>query len=136
MKKQNGFTLIELLVVLVILTALAGLVGPKVMGHLSSSNSKVAKVQLNDLSVAIDMFAIDNGRYPTTKEGLQSLISAPNAESTWAGPYLKGGKLPVDPWGKDYLYELTPSGQYILWSLGADGKIGGEGDNEDFTISS
>lgn len=136
MNKKKGFTLIELLVVLVILTALAGLVGPKVMGHLNSSNSKVAKVQLNDISVAIDMFAIDNGRYPTSQEGLNSLINAPSAAKSWSGPYLKGGILPIDPWGNSFLYELTPSGQYLLKTLGADGKEGGEGDNEDFTVSS
>lgn len=133
--QKNGFTLIELLVVLLILSGLAGLVGPKVLKYLGGSQVKTAQVQLHDLSVALDMYAVDQGRYPNAQEGLQVLVVAPEGGAPWGGPYLKGGELPKDPWGQAYRYEVNEQG-YELMSLGADREDGGEGDAADLRVKS
>ena len=126
--KQKGFTLIELLVVLAILAMLAGLVGPKVMNALGSSKSKAARVQIEDLGAALDMYRLDMGKYPS---GLEALVSDPGS-GPWNGPYLKKKKIPKDPWGNDYQYAYPgDNGDYDLVSLGADGASGGEGENLD-----
>ncbi len=128
-RKNRGFTLIELLVVLAILAMLAGLVGPKVMDALGSSKSKAARVQIEDLSAALDMYRLDLGNYP--KE-LSALVESNG--SNWNGPYLKKKKLPKDPWGNDYVYRFPGEhGDFDIVSYGADGQPGGEGDNRDIT---
>jgi general secretion pathway protein G len=127
-----GFTLVELLVVLAILTLLAGLVGPRVLGQLGGAKTKTASVQIADIEKATDLFKLDVGRYPTTEEGLDALIKRPaTLTSGWSGPYLKGS-LPTDPWGHPYRYQGPgPSGAIEILSLGADGAPGGEGENAD-----
>src|SRR5215471_5397637 len=84
---EAGFTLVELLVVLVILVLLASLVAPRVIGYLGSSRTKAAKVQIQSLGSALELFKLDTGRYPTTSEGLQALMQAPQGASGWNGPY-------------------------------------------------
>ncbi|HIE53986.1 MAG TPA: type II secretion system protein GspG [Chromatiaceae bacterium] len=122
-----GFTLIELLVVLAILAMLAGLVGPRVMDALGSSKSKAARVQIEDLSAALDMYRLDVGNYP---QSLNALVEP--AGDNWNGPYLKKKKVPKDPWGNDYQYRFPGEhGDFDLLSWGADGQPGGEGDNKD-----
>lgn len=129
--EYSGFTLIELLVVLAIITLLAGLVGPKVLGQLGGAKSKTAAVQIADLDKALEIYKLDVGRYPTTEEGLEALVKKPATVPSWAGPYLKGG-IPVDPWGKPYQYASSGNGGGIdIISLGADGAVGGEGENAD-----
>ena len=126
-----GFTLVELLVVLAILTLLAGLVGPRVLGQLGGAKSKTAAVQIADIDKAMELFKLDVGRFPSTEEGLEALVKKPaSVTSGWAGPYLKG-TLPNDPWGKPYHYQLAPNGSIEIMSLGADGAPGGEGENAD-----
>ena len=126
-KRNRGFTLIELLVVLAILAMLAGLVGPKVMDALGSSKSKAARVQIEDLSAALDMYRLDTGNYP--KE-LNALVESTG--DNWNGPYLKKKKLPKDPWGNDYVYRFPGEhGDFDIVSYGADGQPGGEGDSKD-----
>lgn len=126
-----GFTLVELLVVLAILTLLAGIVGPRVLGQLGGAKSKTAAVQIADIDKAVELFKLDVGRFPTTEEGLDALARRPpTVASGWSGPYLKGG-LPTDPWGKPYHYQLAPGGAVEILSLGADGAPGGEGENAD-----
>jgi general secretion pathway protein G len=126
-----GFTLVELLVVLAILTLLAGLVGPRVLGQLGGAKSKTAAVQIADIEKAMELFKLDVGRFPTTEEGLGALAAKPpTVSSGWAGPYLKG-TLPADPWGKPYRYQLLPGGAVEILTLGADGAPGGEGENAD-----
>lgn len=125
-----GFTLVELLVVLAILTLLAGLVGPRVLGQLGGAKSKTAAVQIADIEKAMELFKLDVGRFPTSEEGLEALAARPpTVASGWAGPYLKGS-LPTDPWGKPYRYQSSGNTVEIL-SLGADGAPGGEGENAD-----
>lgn len=131
-KKSSGFTLIELLVVLVILGLLAGLVGPQVMKYLSSANTDTARLQISDLSAALDLYRLEVGRYPTTEEGLQALVEAPPDATRWNGPYLKKNTVPKDPWNNDYQYRSPgENGPFDLYSLGADNAEGGEGEDQD-----
>ncbi|ADX47918.1 type II secretion system protein GspG [Paracidovorax avenae] len=130
-KSSRGFTLIELLVVLAILTLLAGLVGPRVLGQLGGAKAKTAAVQIADLDKSLELFKLDVGRYPTTEEGLNALVTRPGSVNGWAGPYLKGG-VPTDPWGHPYRYASPgPNGGIEILSLGADGAPGGEGEAAD-----
>lgn len=128
-RSARGFTLIELLVVLAILTLLAGLVGPRVLGQLGGAKSKTAAVQIADLDKSLELFKLDVGRYPSTEEGLEALVKKPGNANGWNGPYLKGG-VPADPWGHAYKYANT-SGAVEILSLGADGVPGGDGENAD-----
>ncbi len=131
-KRQPGFTLIELLVVLVILGLLAGLVGPQVMKYVGSAKSDTARLQLEDIGAALDLFYLDNGRYPDANEGLEALTTRPAGLEGWNGPYLKKKTVPVDPWGNPYHYVIPGRhGQFDLYSLGADNAAGGEKDNQD-----
>lgn len=130
-RQGSGFTLIELLVVLAIITMLAGLVGPKVLGQLGGAKSKTAAVQIADLDKALEIYKLDVGRFPSNEEGLDALVKKPATANGWAGPYLKGG-VPVDPWGKAYQYANPgASGNIEIVSFGADGAAGGEGENAD-----
>jgi general secretion pathway protein G len=131
---QAGFTLVELLVVMVILVLLASLVAPRVVGYLGSSRAKAAKVQVQSLTTALELYKVDTGRYPTTSEGLKALVEAPVAATTWNGPYLTKKEVPVDPWGRPYAYRAPGQhGPFDISSLGADNQPGGTGENEDIT---
>jgi general secretion pathway protein G len=107
--RQAGFTLIELLVVLVIIGLLATLVAPNFIGQSEKAKPKAARVQLENLRNALDMFQLDVGRYPTSEEGLEALRSRPNSAPRWAGPYLRD-ELPIDPWGRAYVYRSPGEG--------------------------
>ena len=128
-RRSAGFTLIELLVVLVILTLLAGLVGPRVLDQLGGAKSKTAGVQIADLDKSLELFKLDVGRYPSTEEGLDALVKKPGNVNGWNGPYLKGG-VPTDPWNHPYRY-ANSGGNIEIVSLGADGAPGGDGENAD-----
>lgn len=128
----RGFTLIELLVVLAILALLAGLVGPQVMSRLGESKSKAAKLQIEDLSAALDMYRLDVGGYPKGDDGLQVLVEKPSDIAGWNGPYLRKNKVPKDPWKNDYHYRYPGEhGKFDLYSLGADNAESGEGEDRD-----
>ena len=130
-RRLAGFTLVELLVVLAILGLLASLVGPAVLNQLGGAKSKTAQVQIRDLEQAAELFKLDVGRFPGNEEGLNALVQRPAGVNAWNGPYLRAG-LPKDPWGRDYLYRNP--GQYAtidIYSLGADGAPGGEGEHAD-----
>ena len=131
-RSEAGFTLIELLVVLVILVLLASLVGPRVIGYLGSSRIKAAKVQIESLASALELYKLDTGAYPTTSEGLKALIAAPQGATGWNGPYLTKRDVPNDPWGRPYNYRAPGQhGAFDIFSLGADNQPGGTGENED-----
>lgn len=133
--RQAGFTLLEMIVVLVIIGLIMGLVGPRLFGQADKAKVQTAGTQIKMLGGALQTMRLDISRWPTEQEGLGLLTSKPgNAESArgWAGPYLDEG-VPTDPWGKPYQYSPTPTGDspYTLYSFGADGQPGGEGQDAD-----
>jgi general secretion pathway protein G len=133
-----GFTLLELLVVLVIIGLLAGLVGPRVFSNVGKSRVKTTQAQVKLLRGAVENVQLDIGRYPTAEEGLSLLSKKPTESSLaarWHGPYLQED-LPLDPWGNAYQYAIPgANGQpFALYSLGEDGKRGGEGDAADIGV--
>jgi len=133
-RRQAGFTLIELLVVLVILGLLAGLVGPRILSYLGGARADSARLQIENFKSALDLYAIDVGGYPTTAQGLKALMANPGGVRGWNGPYLRSNALPEDPWGSAYNYRAPGQhGAYDLYSLGADRKEGGSGDDADIT---
>lgn len=131
MKKSNqGFTLIEMLVVLVIIGMLAGLVGPKLFTKVDASKVQTAQTQVKMLKGSLEALRLDTGRFPTEAEGLALLNTPPADEklkTRWRGPYLDED-VPQDPWGNPYQYSFPGAGgqPFALYSLGADGKRGGE----------
>jgi general secretion pathway protein G len=103
------------------------------MSYLGDSKAKAAKLQIEEFGNSLDLFKIDNGRYPDSQEGLQALVQAPAAlGERWHGPYLKKKAVPKDPWNNEYQY-VAPGqhGAYDLLSFGADGREGGEGESKD-----
>ena len=130
---QRGFTLLELLVVMVIIGLLAGYVGPRFFSQIGKSEVKAARAQIDALEKALDQFRLDNGRYPTTEEGLKALVERPSTTSKWSGPYLKNA-VPLDPWERPYIYKAPGEhGEYDLSSLGKDGQAGGTEEAADIT---
>lgn len=131
-RNSRGFTLVELLVVLAILGLLAGVVGPAVFNQFSKAKPQTAKLQIENLIQGVRFFELDAGRLPTESEGLQALVSDPGSVPNWNGPYLGKSKLPEDPWGNEYQYRIPGQhGDFDIWSLGADGQEGGEGEAKD-----
>lgn len=132
--RQGGFTLIEMLVVIAIMGLVMALVGPRVLSYLSDSRVKSAKIQIQSLSAALDLFYLDAGRYPTSAEGLEALVHPVSGIAAWNGPYIKGAKVPADPWGNIYLYRAPGErSAYEIRSLGSDGQEGGTGVAADLT---
>jgi general secretion pathway protein G len=129
----GGFTLLELLVVIVIIGLLAAYVGPKYFSQLGKSEVTVARAQIEAFDKALEAFRLDVGRYPTTEEGLASLLVKPASADKWNGPYLKKD-VPADPWGHAYLYHAPGNkGEFDIISYGKDGQPGGSGENADIT---
>ena len=135
-RKSDGFTLLELMVVVVILGILAGFVVPKIMGRPEEARRTKALVQMQSLETALKLYKLDNGYYPTTEQGLEALVEAPSVgrlPRNWrVGGYLEKGKVPLDPWGNNYIY-LSPGvhDDFDLSSYGPDGIAGGEGADKD-----
>ena len=130
-KRDAGYTLTELLIVLVILTLLIGIIGPRLINTLGGAKSDTARIQIASLKTTLDLFLIDNGRYPSPQEGLKALIEAPGGMERWKGPYLNEDVVPLDPWGRAYLYRLSQDGCPVVYTLGADNAEGGEDENAD-----
>jgi general secretion pathway protein G len=135
---RSGFTLIELLVVIVVIGVLATLVAPNVFRHITAAKETTARSQIEMLGAALDAYRLDNGRYPTSEQGLAALWNAPARDPrppNWRGPYLRKD-VPLDPWTRPYVYQ-SPAEQsragYDLLSMGEDGKTGGEGEAADIT---
>jgi general secretion pathway protein G len=131
---SRGFTLIEMIVVVIILGLLAGLVAPRLFSRVGQSKIETARAQIRLLETGLDLYRLDTGSYPPSTVGLQALVQSSNVPN-WSGPYLKQNSIPLDPWGNPYSYKCCPGdhGEYDLWSDGADGRPGGEGENADVT---
>ncbi|MBF0101685.1 MAG: type II secretion system major pseudopilin GspG [Desulfobacterales bacterium] len=128
---SRGFTLIEILIVVIIIGMLGALVGPNVYNRYEKAKWNNTKNQINMLDSALDDFRLDNGRYPTTEEGLESLMKAVEDLPKWSGPYLKKA-VPNDEWGRPFVYQCPGEhGEYDLYSYGKDGTEGGEKNDKD-----
>jgi general secretion pathway protein G len=134
--RRAGFTLLEIIVVVFILSLLVAIVAPKIMGRTDDAKIADAKIQIKNFETALKLFKIDNGFYPTTEQGLESLIERP-ATGQVPGKYREGGyleqkKIPLDPWGNPYIY-VSPGihGDFDILSYGNDGREGGEGKDAD-----
>jgi general secretion pathway protein G len=129
---EAGFTLLEMLVVLAILGLLAAIVAPQVLRYLGTSRSQVAKVQIENISAAVDHFQLDVGRDPTPEEGLDALVKPPPNAPNWNGPYLKKPSALIDPWGQKYVYASPGKhGEVDVYTLGSDHAEGGTGEAKD-----
>jgi general secretion pathway protein G len=132
---QRGFSLIEIMVVIVIMGLLLSVIGPRVFDNISQAKVQTAKAHFGNLKTALDSYRLDNYRYPTTEQGLQSLMMKPTGEpepKRWR-QYMD--KLPKDPWENEYLY-ISPADNgraFDIVTLGADGARGGEGEDADLS---
>lgn len=137
-RPRRGFTLIEMLVVIAIIATLAAVVAPSIFRNISDARTSAAKSQVELLALAINSYRLDNDVFPTTEQGLESLRApSTTGESprNWRGPYISR-LVPMDPWGRPYVY-ISPGRanpqSFDLYSLGRDGKEGGEGEDADIT---
>ena len=129
--RQGGFTLMELLVVLAILGLLMSLVGPRVLNQLGGAKTKTAAIQIKDLEQSLEMYKLDVGRFPSTEQGLNALVTKPADVVGWNGPYLKSD-VPVDPWKREYHYKYPGEhGELDIFTFGQNGAAGGEGEDSD-----
>ena len=137
-RASAGFTLIEIMAVVLIIGLLSTIVGVSIFQQVDKGRVTAAKAQITNLENVLELYRMDNGRFPTTEQGLEALVAAPTSEpaprSYPPGGYLKGGKVPLDPWQNPYQYESpgqnNPHG-FDIWSLGADNSPGGEGVDSD-----
>lgn len=130
--KAFGFTLLELMVVLLILGMLAAIAAPQVMKRLDRAKAQTAQLQIDSLAAGIDYFKLDVGHLPSQEQGLRVLFEKPTNTFNWDGPYIKKESSLIDPWGRHYLYRRPGKhGEFDIISLGADGKEGGDGNDQD-----
>jgi general secretion pathway protein G len=126
--RQRGFTILEIVIVFILIAGLMAFVGPKIFEQMGRAKSSEAKLRIQDLAGRIEIYKLENGRYP---ESLQALVKQPPGAERWTGPYAKEADL-KDAWGNDYRYTVPGQGKpYDIVSLGADGREGGEGENRD-----
>lgn len=136
MNNNKGFTLLEIIVVVFILSLLAAIVAPRIIGRTDDARITEGKVQIKNFETALKLFKLDNAFYPSTEQGLAALIEKPTTgqvpEKYREGGYLEQKKIPADPWGNQYIY-ISPGvyGDFDLISYGADRKEGGEGKDAD-----
>jgi general secretion pathway protein G len=136
-RDDSGFTLLEILIVVTIIGLLITVVGSQLFGQLGGAQIKLAKAQLQKIEQSVELYKLQNGRYPTTEQGLKALVRPPTSEpiprSYPPGGYLKEADL-LDPWGSPFRYEAPGRNNrfaFDLFSLGPDGTEGGEGENAD-----
>jgi general secretion pathway protein G len=136
--RRRGFTLIEIMAVVLIMGLLAGIVGTVVVNQIDQARTQTARAQIKQLESALTFYQMDNGRFPTTEQGLHALVEkptgAPEPRNYRPGGYLQGGVVPNDPW--DAPYQYAAPGQhnphaFDLWTLGADAAPGGDGSDQD-----
>jgi general secretion pathway protein G len=131
-RRDAGFTLLEMLVVLAIMGLLAAVIAPQVLRYLGSSRTQTAKVQIQNVNAALELFRLDVGRYPSQDEGLNALVTPPTSAPGWNGPYMQKAQALKDPWGQAYLYRIPGKhGEIDVYSLGSDKTDGGTGEAAD-----
>jgi len=132
--KNKGFTLIEILLVVVILSVLVAMVVPNLSGQGKKARISAARVDIeSNLATALDLYEMDNGRYPTSEQGLKSLLQEPASApepTNWSGPYLKKKKLPTDPWQNEYVYVCPGTHNTDEYDLSSNGPDGVESDDD------
>lgn len=133
---EAGLTLLELLVVLAIISIVGVVVAGQVVGQMDRAKVDLVRLQLKQVDNALLLFQLDTGRFPTADEGLDALMTAPSSVSDWRGPYLRGDKSLVDPWGHALTYAAGGAGDFSIASLGGDGREGGDGTAADIQLSS
>ncbi len=129
---EQGFTLLEIMVVVVIIGLLAAMIVPNLMGNIDKAQISRAKSDIRGIETALNLYRLDNFRYPSTSDGLQALVTNPGetVAPQWTKPYLP--RLPKDPWNRPYQYAYPGQhGEFDVYSYGADGQEGGEGTNAD-----
>lgn len=132
--RDAGFTLLELLVVLGILALLATFAAPQVLRYLGKARTDAARLQINAISSALELYALDNGGFPAQQAGLAALMRPPAGATRWNGPYLKKADGLVDPWGRPYFYRVPGRAQaFDVFTLGRDNAPGGTGEDQDVT---
>jgi len=138
MTARRAFTLIEMIVVIAIIAVLAALVAPNVFQNVSEARRSAARSQIEMLGIALESYRMDNLSFPTLEQGIAALRTLPTTGEpprNWRGPYLRR-TVPLDPWGKPYVYVVpgrANPGSYDLYTLGRDGRVGGEGEDADVT---
>ncbi len=138
-QQMKGFTLIEIIVVVVIIGLLAAMIVPNVISNVDDARIKKALSDIRTIESSLNLYRLDNFNYPSTEQGLEALVNkpsgSPEAKNWKKGGYLK--RLPLDPWQNEYqyLYPGSSGGDFDLYTLGADGKVGGEENNKDLSIA-
>jgi general secretion pathway protein G len=137
-RNDAGFTLIEIMAVVIIIGLLTGIVGTAIFQRVDQGKRTAAEAQISNLESVLELYRMDNGRFPTTEQGLEALVAEPSGEPAARnyppGGYLKRGRLPKDPWGEPYHYEAPGQKNrhsFDIWSHGSDGSPGGEGTDAD-----
>jgi general secretion pathway protein G len=130
--REQGLTLLELLIVISILGLLAVLASVQLSGYFKRAKHDTAKLQIEELATALELYQLDVGRFPSDQEGLEALLKDPANTAGWRGPYLKKEQAIIDPWGREFRYsQRNESPGYAIGSYGADGQPGGDGENAD-----
>lgn len=134
--RRGGYTLTEMLVVLVIIGLISAIVVPQTLGQMDRAKVRAARLKMESVAAALEMYSADLSRYPTGQEGLSALTDAPADAADWAGPYLSDKALLKDPWGAPILYAApaTPGDKFALTSYGADKRAGGSGFKRDIVL--
>lgn len=130
-RRDAGFTLMEMLVVMVVIALIASVAIPQVMRMLESAKTKAARIQMETISQALNFYQLDTGTYPTNEQGLQALLEPPDGVDEWAGPYLRRPQQARDPWNRPLIYQALPDGAFVVRTLGADGREGGNREDRD-----